>query len=649
MQLRSKFLALGGVSVLLVGGVVMANAEAGRVSRAHMTQSSAIMRITQRHMEGDMMHDAMRGDVLAGLVARAKADSDGFVQARKELGEHAAKFERALKENQAEALPDALKQDFDSTLNNLMTYRAAGEAVMDASEGRTDEALTTFNARFSAMEDSNEALSGRIEDWMKTVEARSSAEERRTGILVLVLSALAIAGVALMSLLLWRDILKPLGGLSQAISRIAGGDTDAQVEFVKRNDEIGILASATETLRMTARKAFLVDRMVQTMPTPVMSVDASGDFTVSYANEASLGLVERLKAHFPKYKGELVGQSIDMFHHNPSHQRQILSNPANLPYRTRIQIGEESIDLQISAVLDRRNQYAGAMLMWDIVTDQAQLSRDFEVRVQDVVSALASSAADLSQVAETVTGELKKNAGLASSSSAAATQASSSVQTVAAAAEEMAASIREISDQVQTANRLVSESFQKVEDAGQVAQKLSGASDRVAEVTTVIADISSQINLLALNATIESARAGEAGRGFAVVAGEVKNLANQTSRSIGEINGVIDDMRSATREIVTVLGDIRSAVDAITHATTSVAAAVEEQTVTTQDIARNMAFAADGTRMISDNLEHVSSATARSEDASAHLFDSSQSLSDQAETLRGRVAEFISRMNRSAA
>ena len=337
-----------------------------------------------------------------------------------------------------------------------------------------------------------------------------------------------------------------------------------------------------------------------------------------------------------------------MFQQNPEQQRRILSNPANLPHRTRVDIGNESIDLQISAVHDPRGQYTGAMMLWNLVTDKAQLSRDFEVGVQDVVAQLASSASELSQIAQTVTGELKTNAGLAVSASSAASETSASVQAVASAAEEMAASIREISDQVQTANRQVAESAHKVQDADAVVQKLSAASEKVAAVTTVIADISSQINLLALNATIESARAGDAGRGFAVVANEVKNLAAQTSRSIVEINTVIDDMHVATREIVTALTDIRGTVEVITEATTSLAATVEEQTATTQEIARNMTFAADGTRMISDNLGQVSEVTSRSENASAHLFDSSQNLSEQAESLRGRVAEFLARMNQSA-
>ncbi|MBO7362382.1 MAG: methyl-accepting chemotaxis protein [Lachnospiraceae bacterium] len=80
--------------------------------------------------------------------------------------------------------------------------------------------------------------------------------------------------------------------------------------------------------------------------------------------------------------------------------------------------------------------------------------------------------------------------------------------------------------------------------------------ERINELTGAIMAISSQTSLLALNASIEAARAGEAGRGFAVVATEIGNLADQTSRSVGDINGIVAEVNVAVSQMQSCLEEM---------------------------------------------------------------------------------------------
>ncbi|MDF1616626.1 methyl-accepting chemotaxis protein [Petrocella sp. FN5] len=68
---------------------------------------------------------------------------------------------------------------------------------------------------------------------------------------------------------------------------------------------------------------------------------------------------------------------------------------------------------------------------------------------------------------------------------------------------------------------------------------LEEKSGSVVNIIETIRRIASQTNLLALNASIEAARAGEAGRGFAVVANEIRNLAEESNKSVTEIEAII--------------------------------------------------------------------------------------------------------------
>ena len=131
--------------------------------------------------------------------------------------------------------------------------------------------------------------------------------------------------------------------------------------------------------------------------TAIMMIDR--DLNVTYANDATLKILrdnaDALRAIYPGFNPEqLIGSCIDMFHKNPSHQRQLLSNPANLPYSTDIHVGPLVFRINVTAIMDAHGEYVGNALEWSDVTEQ----RKKELEVARLMSAVDGAEALLMRI-----------------------------------------------------------------------------------------------------------------------------------------------------------------------------------------------------------------------------------------------------------
>lgn len=111
------------------------------------------------------------------------------------------------------------------------------------------------------------------------------------------------------------------------------------------------------------------------------------DFNVTYVNDATKVLFKKhrdiFKKMWPTFDiNKLLGMNIDQFHKDPAHQRTFLSTPQNLPYKTDINVGPLTIELNVTASYDLEGNYVGNTLEWKDVTDErAQDKRNDEAAI----------------------------------------------------------------------------------------------------------------------------------------------------------------------------------------------------------------------------------------------------------------------------
>jgi HAMP domain-containing protein len=166
-------------------------------------------------------------------------------------------------------------------------------------------------------------------------------------------------------------------GLADGVKRFLGNAEGLIKGEVPASDQFGLEGEFEDNLRQMHRQAkekkkadaamARVMSMVENAPINLMFADKN-DLTIQYLNPASLGTLKKIESLLPCRVDEVLGKCIDIFHKEPQRQRQLLQDPANLPYETQFDLSEEVIALKASAIFDNDNAYIGPMVTWEVIT-----------------------------------------------------------------------------------------------------------------------------------------------------------------------------------------------------------------------------------------------------------------------------------------
>ncbi|NCN44513.1 MAG: methyl-accepting chemotaxis protein [Thiomicrospira sp.] len=203
--------------------------------------------------------------------------------------------------------------------------------------------------------------------------------------------------------------------------------------------------------------------------------------------------------------------------------------------------------------------------MGEVVNASANIASEVNASANEV----AQGSSDLSQ-------RVQEQAASLEETSATMEQITSQVSQSADSAKEAATLVHGVQEKTASGQKVMTQTIGAM-------QSIQGASERIADIVTLIDGIAFQTNLLALNAAVEAARAGDHGRGFAVVAGEVRSLAGKSAEAAKEIKDLIEDSVARIDNGAKLAGQSGDYLNEINESVASVVQMIEQISMASQE------------------------------------------------------------------
>lgn len=295
------------------------------------------------------------------------------------------------------------------------------------------------------------------------------------------------------------------------------------------------------------------------------------DFIITYANQTSVDMLNKYAATFREVwpgfdPSKVMGSCVDQFHKNPQHQRDLLSDPKNLPYKTDIQVGPLTFELAVTAQFDSEDKYSGNALEWKDVTE----ARKQVAREEKVAAFQEKEVANVSQVLNLASeGDLTQVYEVAEADEDTAETRSTFVE-ISKAVNAMCSNLREVIGGVaRNAKTLDSTSTELSTTASQLADGANETTNQSATVSSAAEEMSINMNNMAASteemttnvktvaAAVEEMTASiseiaKNAEQASSVAGNASQLAESSNQTIGQLGSAADEIG----KVIEVIQDI---------------------------------------------------------------------------------------------
>lgn len=188
----------------------------------------------------------------------------------------------------------------------------------------------------------------------------------KTKELLIAIMATALGLVTAVGAYIGRLASRPLRRAATTIQTLSDGDYTIAIDGKEGSDELGEMARSLDVLRRNLDANTRVKQALDGVTSNVMMADEN--LNIIYLNGAVTSFLQEaekdIQKDLPRFSvANLMGQNIDVFHKNPSMQRNMLDKLSQ-PYKTSIQVGGRSFDLVAVPLFGQNKERIGTVVEW---------------------------------------------------------------------------------------------------------------------------------------------------------------------------------------------------------------------------------------------------------------------------------------------
>ncbi len=247
--IRNKLFGLSFAGLILALSVGISGYWGVSRTGAGLSEVSVTGTALRNHLDANLMHNALRADVLSGLVAETPKEQAAVLSA---IEEHSKRFQEALAANKKLNIDPEVKAALEEAQPALEEYIQSAQemaklAVADRKMARAQ--VDIFQQVFQDLDAKMRKLSDMVQNNATKAEADGMSALRTARVAMALFCLLSFVCLTLAAALITRRITHSISALVASAKAIAAGDLTIADLKIHSNDELGELTDAINRMK----------------------------------------------------------------------------------------------------------------------------------------------------------------------------------------------------------------------------------------------------------------------------------------------------------------------------------------------------------------------------------------------------------------